>query len=330
MVVATMRLLYHSVAVYLSLSATPVWAAPNKHSDHDLEPCTIVSPISGNFFDLSALNIPDPETSTAKHPRTNSWNTTGHDLGYNFTMNFCGPVIEPLHDVVGVDKDMRRNVSAYYRSGGKTFALGLENSTPIFRGKKIVLNYTNGSPCDDSEYRRSERSSEASSGSSPGSSKVRRKSTVISLLCDKDPAAPTLTLSFIGSTDECSYFFEARTPAACPTINVKETVSPASVFGIILLIGIVVYLVGGCVYSRMVLQQRGWRQFPNYNLWATVFDFARDIFVIVFSSCLRLIPGSRKGAHRVGVHQRGQSGGARGDNDAENRLIDELNEEWDD
>lgn len=36
-----------------------------------------------------------------------------------------------------------------------------------------------------------------------------------------------------------------------------------------------VYLVGGCVYQRNVMHQRGWRQLPNYAIWAGVGAFVR-------------------------------------------------------
>ena len=85
-----------------------------------------------------------------------------------------------------------------------------------------------------------------------------------------------LTLSFVATPDECTYMFEARSNAACATIETaKQTLSPGGVFGTIMLIAVIVYLVGGCVYSRMVLQQRGWRQLPNYNLWAGMFGFLK-------------------------------------------------------
>lgn len=95
------------------------------------------------------------------------------------------------------------------------------------------------------------------------------------MLCDKDPLAPLLTLNFVStSPDECTYVFEARTSAGCGGIETaKQSLSPSGVFGVIVLIAVIVYLVGGCVYSRMVLQQRGWRQVPNYNLWAGMFGF---------------------------------------------------------
>jgi cation-dependent mannose-6-phosphate receptor len=41
------------------------------------------------------------------------------------------------------------------------------------------------------------------------------------------------------------------------------------------MIAVLVYLVGGCVYQRTVMHQRGWRQLPNYQMWAGVGGFLR-------------------------------------------------------
>ena len=168
------------------------------------------------------------------------------------------------------------------------------------RGRKLVLNYTDGSPCDpvsgksahlvqDLKDRKLSTTADDSdddddSGDTdsdgkdrkPPSDGVRRKNTVISMLCDRDPTAPELTLNFLASPDECSYFFEARSKAACVTTNQStQALDPAGVFGVMVFITIIVYVVGGCVYSRVVLQQRGWRQLPNYALWASIFGFVR-------------------------------------------------------
>jgi hypothetical protein len=45
------------------------------------------------------------------------------------------------------------------------------------------------------------------------------------------------------------------------------------VFGVIMLIAVLVYFVGGCVYQRTVMHQRGWRQLPNYSMWASIARF---------------------------------------------------------
>lgn len=319
-----MQLLYYSLALYLSLATADPHAlpapAPAKSVDTPRVPCTIRSPTSGAFFDLNPLHVLPPAESKSKHPRDISWNTTGYDYGYNFTLNFCGPVIETLEKVEGVDKEDVRNVSAYYKDGeGKVFSLGKENHEPVLRGRKLVLNYTGGSPCgadakrrrrsvdllgereiiddDDDEDKKKKgkgddkdddkKKHDDDDKSKSPASPLRRKSTIISMLCDRDPMSPLLTLNFVGAdTDECTYFFEARSSAACGGIEVaKQTLSPGGVFGVIAIITFGVYIVGGCVYSRMVLQQRGWRQLPNYALWAGIGGFLKVPFRYIL--CLR-------------------------------------------
>ena len=41
------------------------------------------------------------------------------------------------------------------------------------------------------------------------------------------------------------------------------------------LIAVAAYFLGGCAYQRTVMHQRGWRQCPNYSLWAGMFDFLK-------------------------------------------------------
>lgn len=172
-----------------------------------------------------------------------------------------------------------------------------QNSELVMRGRKLVLNYTDGSPCEESHKKRAmlgerlqqraiadDDDDEDDEGDDEDDKKKdkkktssgRTKSTVISMLCDTDPLAPPLKLSFVGTMDECTYFFEGRSAAACATANTsKATLNPAGVFGVIVLIAIIVYFVGGCVYNRAVLQQRGWQQVPNYGLWQGIFGFFR-------------------------------------------------------
>jgi len=192
-----------------------------------------------------------------------------------------------------------------------------------------VLSYTGGSPCDsdddddDDEYKR------------PSNFKSRRKSTIISLLCEKEPMAakaPLAAVAFVGaSEDRCTHFFEVRSPAACAGAETDSSggaLSPGGVFGVIMLITLLVYLVGGCVYQRTVMHQRGWRQLPNYSMWAGICGFFRDVFVILTSSCTRFLP-RRRGYSRLSINANGRP--PRGSSaDDENRLIDNLDEEWED
>jgi cation-dependent mannose-6-phosphate receptor len=185
----------------------------------------------------------------------------------------------------------------------------LENTVPIFRGRKLILNYTGGSLCPSSKSKRepvslldntpreiigTDPDDDDKPKKKPDSDKdksdkdkfARRKSTVMSLLCDSDPLAKT-SISFVAAVDECTYFFEGRSPFACGGVHqAKQALGPGGVFSVIIIIAILVYFVGGCVYQRTVMHQRGWRQLPNYAMWAGIYRF---VAVSILKSCLQIV-----------------------------------------
>lgn len=258
---------------------------------------------------------PEEGKKASKDDRTESWHARGWDYGANFTLNICAPVIEDLENVSGLSSKEYRNVSAFYKKGSKTYSLGTVGTQPIFRGRKLVLNYTGGSPCpaqpdsstlllprklvgdDDKEDKKPKHDDEDKDKDGKGSKggkdddkdddeddkpshsdKLRRKSTIISFLCDRDPSAPKAALSFVGTTDECTYMFEARSPAACGGASQTTdagSVGPAGVFGLIALIAVAAYILGGVAYQRTVMHQRGWKQLPNYSAWAGIGSFIK-------------------------------------------------------
>lgn len=176
----------------------------------------------------------------------------------------------------------------------------LESYEPVFRGRKLVLNYTGGSLCPSSSDRRSphaaldlsareiidgdddkkkgkdndkDEDEDSPRKKKPSSDGKRRKTAIISLLCESDPLAKT-AFSFVAAVDDCVYFFEGRSNAACGGVHIEEqALGPGGVFGVIMLIAVLVYLVGGCVYQRTVMHQRGWRQLPNYAMWSGIARF---------------------------------------------------------
>ena len=348
------------------LVSSPALAAD---SEKPLDPCTIISPINGAFYDLNTIAVQPPKDHKKAHKddRDESWHARGYDYGRNFTINFCAPVIEHLDNVVGVDEKLWKNVSAYYTEGKEQYSIGQVSTRPMFRGRKLVLNYTDGSLCDDNPSKLlprklqghddledetnddgDEHHKKPAKKPSHGSPKppFRRKSTLISFTCDRDSLAPKAHINFIGTPDECTYFFETKSMAACGGATAApQTLGPAGVFGVIFLIAAVVYLLGGIAYQRTVMHQRGWRQLPNYAIWAGIGGFVKvcaylpvfavgyakvvklqDIFIILTSSCARLLP-RRKGYNQLPTHSRGGRGTRAED---ENRLIDQLDEEWDD
>lgn len=90
------------------------------------KPCTIRSSTSGAFFDLNPITVvlPPKDAKKPKDARVESWHAKGYDYGANFTLNVCGPVVEPLQDVVGVDEARWKNVSAFYNVSGKIYSIG--------------------------------------------------------------------------------------------------------------------------------------------------------------------------------------------------------------
>ncbi|PGH04858.1 hypothetical protein AJ80_08467 [Polytolypa hystricis UAMH7299] len=381
-----------SQLLFLLSASTLASDSPSK-SDPSPKPCTIHSPSSGSYFDLSLLSLHPPERKNGEKghsgDREDSWHARGHDYPANFTINICAPVIETLEDVVGVDKGRWQNVSAFYNLDGKTYSLGQQSSEPVFRGRKLVLNYTDGSPCpsspdspklrsreiiggdddkdddekdhdkdDDKDDKKKDDEEKEKKPDSDEKKGERRKSAVMSFLCDRDLNHPAI--SYVATMDSCSYFFEVRSAAGCGGVAVSNDggLGPAGVFGIIAGIAVAAYFIGGCAYQRTVLHQRGWRQCPNYSLWAGIGGFLRDLCIILFSSlqrCLSFRPSNRGYAHlsngnRASSGPSGQRGGGGGgivgaiggrgavpgregrrmDVDEENRLIDQLDEEWDD
>ena len=124
------ELLYFSLSFFLALPTTTLASSSSAKETPAPLPCTIRSPFSGSFFDLNPLHIvrpDDPLAKTQKHVRDYSWNATGWGLPYNFTMNFCGGVVEDLKALggaEGVDDSVWRNVSGYYKQDGKVYSIG--------------------------------------------------------------------------------------------------------------------------------------------------------------------------------------------------------------
>ena len=101
-------------------------ASDEKTAKPKAKPCTIHSPNTGSYFDISPISLVPPKAGSKvqKDQRTDSWHAKGYDYPANFTLNVCAPVLEEVKDVVGVSKSHWANVSAYYELGGKTYSIG--------------------------------------------------------------------------------------------------------------------------------------------------------------------------------------------------------------
>lgn len=372
-----MRFTIPSFALGVAALSTTAYATTAPDDAPIILPCTA----KGNgFYDLRPLTVLpiDPDTKKTGKEKTDSWQSKGHDYPGNFSINVCAPVVEEIEDVVGIQKDLWKNVSAYYEVDGRTFSIGQQSSNLTVRGRKLVLQYTNGSPCgpdaettdideynnilstihsrgyEEGDYEGSDPSDLTGSHGSRAkfhededdgktdedddkkddshfkkkpAKEILRKSTTISFHCERDPLKVLAQASFVGTDpNQCAYFFEIRSPHACAGSPPAElgAVGPGGVFALITLIGVAVYFAGGVMYNRSVGHARGWRQLPNYGFWSAIWGFASDVFVIATSSCARCLPGRRG---YLNVNAQGER--RRGGRDDENRLIDDLDEEWD-
>ncbi|CAM1505204.1 Fc.00g108410.m01.CDS01 [Cosmosporella sp. VM-42] len=306
--------------------------------------CTATSSSgSGAFFDLRPDMAIVPSKGSHKSGVTKDYFSKGYDYGKNFTLNICGAVVDQVSDVVGIGSSNWANVSAYYSSHGEVYSIGSESVNLQSRGRKLVLQYTGGSPCGEDAIAASHHGNDKRKyiyddeddalvpegyDAEKTDPTIRRKSTTISFLCDRDPGSTQASISFVGTDpDECAYFFEARSIHACAHAEPHKpgSVGPGSVFGLILVITVLVYILGGIFYNRTVAHARGWRQLPNYSLWAGIWSFICDMLVIALASCTSRFPSRRGYSHLNSSPTRRAR-----DAEAENRLIDQLDEEWND
>jgi hypothetical protein len=94
-------------------------------------PCTGHSPTTGSFYDLRPISrtVSDHDKRSSKNAKIESWQAKGYDFNANFTMNICGPVVEKVKDVVGLESKHWQNVSAFYTKDGETYSIGWVNQS---------------------------------------------------------------------------------------------------------------------------------------------------------------------------------------------------------
>lgn len=204
-------------------------------TDIPLEPCTAWNPTSHQFIDLSSLS------ATGNEGKPLPWTLKGYDSGLNFTFGICSNPFKRLHqsarDVKDIEKTNR--VGGYYIDPklGMYVSIGDYSTQPQVRGKKIVLTYLNGSYCENVYDSTGARI---------------RKSSIISFICDRE-IMTRASASFVGSVNDCSYFFEVRSHHACPTAAKEDNLAVLWIFFFIFLSAFLVYLFGASLY-KMVKQ----------------------------------------------------------------------------
>ncbi|KAL2313351.1 Cation dependent mannose-6-phosphate cargo receptor [Schizosaccharomyces pombe] len=239
-----------------------------KVQESDEEPfCALHHPNTGEYFDLSGL-IRDNTSEKG------DYSVNGYDFGTNFSINLCHPVVSNLTNyTVEGDVSSEDSIGGFFTvEDDDLYSIGQAAYKPYFRGKKLIMQLDNGSLCPKSNH--------------------IRMSTLISFTCNRDPYTAPSVITYVGNLNDCAFFFEWKTIHACPTVKKDSTLNPVSVFLLFCAIAFLAYFVGGFVYQRVVLNARGLRQIPNYEMWRSLFGFISDILIILYSSILSILPSS--------------------------------------
>jgi cation-dependent mannose-6-phosphate receptor len=198
-----------------------------EHLDLDLiEPCTIINPLTNQFYDLRPLS------SIGSDNEIQAWNSKGFDYGRNFSIGICSSPLKQLNaltDLDFIDISNKSQVGGYYTDKlGKKVSIGLYSSNLKFRGMNLILEYENGDKCENYPN--------------------LFKSTLLNFKCDREMMSKA-RVNYLGSMNNCSYFFEVKTIHACPTANEENDEAIWGIFLLILLSAIGVYFFAGIIYK---------------------------------------------------------------------------------
>uniref|UniRef100_T1IV81 MRH domain-containing protein n=1 Tax=Strigamia maritima TaxID=126957 RepID=T1IV81_STRMM len=165
---------------------------------------------------------------------------------YDYFLGICAEATSP-------DKKLRPNAGMIQLKKGdkEPKVLGLYNQTELLGGDNwILLKYKGGDPyhhCKDIN------------------NKSQPRQTLVMITCGP-PLKGELTLleENIGEQEECYYLFQFESNVACTP---QDGLSAGSIFCIILLTSVGLYLLIGFLHQRIVVGAKGLEQIPNYNMW---------------------------------------------------------------
>lgn len=197
----------------------------------DIDPCTVFSPLKG-FIDLRGLS------SASNEGKAVPWITKGFDSGHNYLIGVCLSPIKKTNLKFSIKDGLNASeVGAFFidPASGQYVLMGQYSESPVFRGRKLTLTYSNGSYCDSIKYANGER--------------VRRK-TILTFTCDRDMMSKA-HVSYVAAVDDCTYLFEFRSDFACPTAAKADNFAAIWIFLLIFLAALMVFFSGGFLYRPL-------------------------------------------------------------------------------
>ncbi|PIL31530.1 hypothetical protein GSI_06232 [Ganoderma sinense ZZ0214-1] len=211
--------------------------------NHGEKACTTHD--SGNYYDLSRLSASkDYEFTTPS--------------GHKYVLNVCKHISK---EVWNPHVDKPEDVAGYTERAHGGFSLGDVNTTVLVREGNPVILMTDGSPCPNAGN--------------------QTASTAIRFICDSSAGTGNPNMIATLPPDEenaCSFFVEWRTEMACPTSEGSVFGTIVSVLAIIVAVLFALYVVGGTLYNRYVLELQGMDQIPKLSFFSfyDAMEYVRD------------------------------------------------------
>lgn len=203
--------------------------------DHELDSCT-VSSVARGFMDLRPLS------SLGNEGKAQPWVVKAHEDMRNYSIGVCSSPVRKSHlsSILFADNVNGSEVGAYFidPKTQEYILMGQLNDKPVMKGRKIILNYENGSFCRNIVSTLGER---------------LRRNTILTFVCDRE----TMTkahISHVTSVQDCTYMFEIRSHFACPTAAKADNLAAIWIFFLILLAALLVYFSGTFVFKNLKRQ----------------------------------------------------------------------------
>ncbi|CAG8531635.1 9850_t:CDS:2 [Diversispora eburnea] len=227
--------------------------------DSSSNDCSVTNTTSKKRFDLSPL----------KKASGSDWVLKSHE--YTFYINVCDKI---LHEVNGVDTE---EIGVWGKKDGHDsgLKLGNFNKNPHLNDDDVYLEYVGGKCGTDSI----------------------KYTSVIYFKCDQTvegQGEPRLIYNY----EDCAFVFEWKTPVACPTSVNGGAMSSWGVFFTIFAIALIVYFLGGIAYNRMVHRASGFYQIPNWEFWCNLWDFTKDMVLIIIAQIPMFKPRRPRGNYK--------------------------------
>lgn len=179
--------------------------------------------------------------------------------------NFFACAADPSPDPKGVCKDATICQTTTMVPSSANTAIAFFSDTPVWSPladpsqKGVMLKFSNGQVCETAPI-------------------VPRVAT-LNFICDESAGIPTgPTAMTVTEVSKCVYKFDYHNSATCPNKGLAaEGLSGGSIFLIILVVCIPLYVVIGCVIKRKKMGTTGMREScPNIDFWAAIPALVKD------------------------------------------------------